>query len=63
MEKEIKVDDSIELCPDAVSLTQQINALIEASKGTALIIDYGEDHAFSNSFRVIYLLIQSGFRE
>jgi SAM-dependent MidA family methyltransferase len=27
-------------------------SLIEVSRGSALIIDYGEDHAFSNSFRV-----------
>lgn len=28
-------------------------SLLEVSRGTALIIDYGEDHAFSNSFRAI----------
>jgi SAM-dependent MidA family methyltransferase len=28
-------------------------SLIEVSRGNALIIDYGEDHAFSNSFRGI----------
>jgi hypothetical protein len=33
-------------------MTQNICSLIELSKGAALIVDYGEDHAFSNSFRV-----------
>jgi SAM-dependent MidA family methyltransferase len=50
--KEVKVGDSIEVCPAAASLTQEIMQLLEVSRGTALIIDYGEDHAFSNSFRV-----------
>lgn len=50
--KEIKVGDTIEVCPGAVSMTSEILSLLEISKGTALIVDYGEDHAFSNSFRV-----------
>ena len=50
--KEVKVGDSIEVCPGAISLTQEILQLLEVSRGTALIIDYGEDHAFSSSFRV-----------
>jgi SAM-dependent MidA family methyltransferase len=54
LEKEIKVGDSIEVCPGAVSLTQEILSLVEVSRGTALVIDYGEDHAFSNSFRVSF---------
>lgn len=53
LEKEIKVGDSIEICPGALTTTQEIMSLIEVSRGSALIIDYGEDHAFSNSFRVI----------
>jgi SAM-dependent MidA family methyltransferase len=52
LEKEIKVGDSIEICPGALTTTQEIMSLIEVSRGSALIIDYGEDHAFSNSFRV-----------
>jgi NADH dehydrogenase [ubiquinone] 1 alpha subcomplex assembly factor 7 len=28
-------------------------SLVEVSRGAALIIDYGEDHAFTNSFRGI----------
>jgi len=28
-------------------------SLLEVSRGTALVVDYGEDHAFSNSFRGI----------
>jgi NADH dehydrogenase [ubiquinone] 1 alpha subcomplex assembly factor 7 len=50
---EIKVGDSIEVCPGAITTTQEIMSLLEVSRGTALIIDYGEDHAFSNSFRAI----------
>lgn len=45
--------DSIEICPGAISVTQEIMQLLEVSRGTALIVDYGEDHAFSNSFRAI----------
>lgn len=33
-------------------MTQNICSLVELGKGAALIIDYGSDHAFSNSFRV-----------
>jgi NADH dehydrogenase [ubiquinone] 1 alpha subcomplex assembly factor 7 len=51
--KDLKVGDIIEICPDAVSYTQNIAAIVEFTKGAALIIDYGEDHAFSNSFRGI----------
>ncbi len=40
-----------------MNLTSEILSLLEVSRGAALIIDYGEDHAFSNSFRVIILLI------
>ena len=54
LEKEIKVGDSIEICPGALTTTQEIMSLIEVSRGSALIIDYGEDHAFSNSFRVTF---------
>ena len=57
LEKEIKVGDSIEICPGALTITQEIMSLIEVSRGSALIIDYGEDHAFSNSFRVTFFYI------
>jgi len=30
-----------------------ITSLVELTRGAALVIDYGEDHAFSNSFRGI----------
>ena len=49
--------DSIEVCPGALSLTQEIISLLEVSRGNALIVDYGEDHAFSGSFRVNYTYI------
>lgn len=41
------------MCPGAITTTQEIMSLVEVSRGTALIVDYGEDHAFSNSFRAI----------
>jgi SAM-dependent MidA family methyltransferase len=50
--KDLKKGDQFEICPGANQFTQDICSLIELSKGAALIIDYGEDHAFSNSFRV-----------
>ena len=43
--------DSIEICPDGIQLTKDICSLLELSKGMALVIDYGENHSFSNSFR------------
>lgn len=52
LEKDMKPGDQIEICPSAVSVTQDILSLVEMSRGNALIIDYGEDHAFTNSFRV-----------
>lgn len=51
-QKDLKVGDQFEICPQANKFTQDICSLVELSKGAALIIDYGEDHAFSNSFRV-----------
>lgn len=50
--QDLKHGDTFELCPEASSITQQICSLVEITKGAALVIDYGEDHAFSNSFRV-----------
>ena len=32
-------------------MTQDIVNLVELSRGMSLIVDYGEDHIFSNSFR------------
>lgn len=43
--------DSIEICPEGVNFTKDVCSLIELSKGMALVVDYGEDHSFSNSFR------------
>lgn len=50
--RDLKHGDTFELCPQASSITDQICSLVEITKGAALIVDYGEDHAFSNSFRV-----------
>jgi len=49
--KDIKPGDSIEICPDATQLTKDICSLLELSRGMSLIVDYGEPHSFSNSFR------------
>ena len=51
--KDLKNGDTFEICPQATQFTQEICALIELTKGAALLVDYGEDHAFSNSFRGI----------
>ena len=53
MKDDLKVGDSIEICPDGMNLTKDICNLLELSKGMALVIDYGENHAFSNSFRAL----------
>ena len=49
--KDLKPGDSIEICSEAVSLTKDICNLLELSNGMGIIIDYGENHSFSNSFR------------
>jgi SAM-dependent MidA family methyltransferase len=49
--KDLKPGDSIEICPEATSLMKELSNIVELSRGMALLIDYGEDHAFSNSFR------------
>ena len=51
--KDLKPGDTFEICPSASNFTQEICSLIELTKGAAVIVDYGEDHAFSNSFRGI----------
>jgi SAM-dependent MidA family methyltransferase len=51
--RDLKPGDSIEVCPEAISLMKDLCGLVELSRGMALIIDYGEDHGFSNSFRGI----------
>ena len=51
--KDLQIGDTYEICPEAVKFTQDTTALIEMTEGIALVIDYGEDHAFSNSFRGI----------
>ena len=47
----MKPGDQIEICPEAISLTKEICNLLELSRGMGLVIDYGEAHSFSNSFR------------
>lgn len=47
----MKVGDSIEICPEGIQLTRDICNLLELSRGCALVVDYGEDNSFSNSFR------------
>lgn len=50
---DLRPGDSIEICSEATSLTRDLCNIIELSRGMGLIIDYGEDHGFSNSFRGI----------
>lgn len=49
--QDLQPGDSIEICPEAISVTKDITNIVELSRGMALIIDYGENHSFSNSFR------------
>jgi len=49
----LKSGDSIEVQSRAMVLVNAISELISKTNGAALIIDYGEDHAFSESFRAI----------
>lgn len=49
--EDLRPGDSIEICPEAIALTKDICSLMELSRGMALVIDYGENHSFSNSFR------------
>lgn len=49
--QDLKPGDSIEVCTEAISLTKDICNLLELSRGMGLVIDYGEAHSFSNSFR------------
>ena len=51
--KDLKVGDTIEVCPSAVDFTRDMAQLVELTRGAALVVDYGEDHAFANSFRGI----------
>jgi len=53
--KDLKVGDTFEICPSANNFTQEICSLLELTRGAALVVDYGEDYAFSNSFRVSLL--------
>jgi len=50
--KDLKVGDTFEVCPSAVEFAKDLASLVELTKGAALVVDYGEDYAFSNSFRV-----------
>ena len=51
--RDLKEGDTIEVCPSAVDFTREIAQLVELTRGAALVVDYGEDHAFANSFRGI----------
>ena len=45
--EELKAGDTIEISPDSITTTQDIMSIVELSQGASLIVDYGEDHAFS----------------
>lgn len=50
---ELKDGDRIELSPSSWNYMSEICSIIKNTTGAALIIDYGEQHAFSNSIRGI----------
>lgn len=45
--------DTIEVCPQGQIIANSLAELIAKIKGAALIVDYGEKRAFSNSVRAI----------
>ena len=47
-----KDGDTIEISPASHKLTQDICTLIQGGKSCSLLIDYGDNHAFSDSVRV-----------
>ena len=53
MNETFTVGDSIEVCPAACSLAQDISKRINATGGAALFVDYGNDFAPSDSLRGI----------
>ncbi len=46
------VGDTLEVCPEAVVMAENMSKHIEKNGGAALIIDYGEDKMISESLRV-----------
>ena len=50
--EEIKKLDQIEVCPQAIDLTQSIAKRISSDGGGALIVDYGLDGVVSDSLQV-----------
>jgi len=53
LKSEIKVGDRIEISPKSLVLANSISELISKIGGAMLTIDYGDNHAFSDSLRGI----------
>ena len=49
---QIQIGDRIEISKEAGIIMNSLSELIAKINGAALIIDYGEDHAFTDSIRV-----------
>ena len=52
-EWKFKKGDKIEVSPQSMLMMKQIANIVNISNGCALVIDYGEDQALSDSFRGI----------
>lgn len=53
----IQIGDTIEISKESGIIMNSMSELIAKINGAALIIDYGEDHAFTNSIRVLHLFL------
>ncbi|KAJ3091129.1 NADH dehydrogenase [ubiquinone] complex I, assembly factor 7 [Quaeritorhiza haematococci] len=49
--KDSKVGDRVEISPESTAIARQMGERIKNSGGTALIVDYGEDHVPTDSLR------------
>ncbi|RKP39085.1 S-adenosyl-L-methionine-dependent methyltransferase [Dimargaris cristalligena] len=48
-----RTGDTVEISPDAWGVAHSIAKLIQEQEGCALVIDYGDNHSFADSFRGI----------
>jgi len=53
MNDKLKTGDMIEISPHSQKIMTDISELVSISRGNALIIDYGEEQALTNSIRAI----------
>ncbi|KAJ1993263.1 hypothetical protein H4R33_000721 [Dimargaris cristalligena] len=50
-----RTGDTVEISPDAWGVAHSIAKLIQEQEGCALVIDYGDNHSFADSFRNHFL--------